>query len=93
MGHAISLDMGLAMLRLTIFDRRGRLAELLKEDAEGREEDPVEEKKGARVEESLSEDGFTHYLSFYSSVHNGTFYFLQFNIIRTTKVDFELLRR
>jgi hypothetical protein len=87
MGHVISIDMGIAMLRFTIFDRRGRLKQLFKESEEAKEENNAEEEKGFQHKETLSEDGFVDDLTFYSTVHNGTFYFLQFNIARTAKVS------
>jgi len=86
MGHVVSIDLGIAMLRFTIFDRRGRLKQLFKESEEAKKENNVEEEKGFQPKETLSEDGFVNDLTFYSTIHNGTFYFLQFNISRTAKV-------
>ena len=94
MGNVISLDIGIVMLRLAIFDRRGRLKTLLANtiDEESKEETKEKEKKqdyNSQIGDTLGSDGFTFNLTFYSSVHNGTFYFLQYNILRTSEVNYE----
>ena len=81
MGNLISLDMGITMLRCTIFDKSGKLKKLLKEV---KEEEKKE--KATKLGDTLSNDGFTPALTVYSPFHQGTFYFLQFNIIRSTEV-------
>jgi len=85
MGNIISLDMGIVMLRCTIFDKNDRLKFLLPS------KETEEKKEKFKIGDSLSEDGFAHSLTFKSKVHDGTFYFLQFNILRTTEVFFILL--
>ncbi len=80
MGNLISLDMGIVHLRCTIFDKHGRLKTLL--PATLKEE---ESKEAPQIADTLGVDGFTHSLTFHSTAHDGTFYFLQFNILRTTE--------
>ncbi len=82
MGNLLSLDMGLVMLRCTVFDKSGKLKKLLEEA-----QTEIGEKSPASLGDTLSFDGFTETLSIYSPLHQGTFYFLQYNILRTTDVS------
>ena len=87
MGNVISLDMSIIMLRVTIFDKRGKLKTLLDTELnQETKEEKKENKEELKIGDTLGPDGFTSYLTFHSSVHNGSFYFLQFNILRTNEV-------
>ncbi len=83
MGSLLSLDMSIVTLRCTIFDRSGKLKKLLEKSAPSEEE---KDKSTLHLGDTLSVDGFTPSLTIYSPQHEGTFYFLQYNILRTTEV-------
>ncbi len=101
MGNLISLDMGLVVLRCTIFDKNNTLAQIIanhKPTPSSQQPSPPEESKtlstNHQEEESksvptnnaFSPNGFDHSLTFYSEAFKGTFYFLQFNVLKSDQV-------
>jgi len=73
MGNITAIDMGIVVLRCTIFDKRNELFPYKIE-----KEKPPEKQK---------ENYFMTDYSFYSKEHGGTFHFLQFNIMNTIEVN------
>ncbi len=69
MGNIAAIDIGIVVLRCTIFDRKNYLFPYK----------VIKEKPG----NGGKRPHFMVDYSFYSKEHGGTFHFLQFNIIRT----------
>jgi hypothetical protein len=72
MGNITAIDMGIVILRCTIFDKHNELFPYQIEKAK-----PKDKKK---------DHYFMTDYSFYSKEHGGTFHFLQFNIMNALEV-------
>jgi len=72
MGNITAIDMGIVILRCTIFDRQNELFPY-----------QVDTRKLAQANRYFMTD-----YSFYSKEHGGTFHFLQFNIMNVLDVSF-----
>lgn len=70
MGNVAAVDIGIVVLRCTIFDRHNDLF-------------PYKVIKQRQAAEGKIRSYFMVDYSFYSKEHGGTFHFLQFNIMRT----------
>jgi len=72
MGNVAAVDMGLVILRCSIFDRKNLLF-------------PMQIKKRVELREPGKKHTFyfSHNLSFYSPEHGGTFHFFQLNVLHS----------
>ena len=68
MGNIVAVDMGVVILRCTIFDKNNSLF-------------PYKIQKQILQKNPEAKVHFMNDLSFYSKEHGGTFHFMQFNIL------------
>ena len=68
MGNIVAIDMGIVVLRITLFDRHNQLF-------------PYKLQKHTKALNPCAKTYFMNDLSFYSKEHGGTFHFIQFNIL------------
>lgn len=80
MGNICALDMGIIVLRISIFDRHNDLFPCdIQKKLEKRNQMNLVSKDGPSQQKV--EPYFMSDLSFYSKEHGGTFHFLQFNVL------------
>lgn len=74
MGNICAIDLGIVVLRCSIFDRHNELH-------------PYKIERQIQKKHPGSHSYFMSDYSFYSKEHGGTFHFFQFNIMKTSEVN------